>query len=33
MIIVDKGAHNDLHAFRQYDDFLGEEMLIFFKAE
>lgn len=33
MIIVDKGAHNDLHAFRQYDDFLGDEMSAFFNAE
>jgi fermentation-respiration switch protein FrsA (DUF1100 family) len=30
MIIVDRGAHNDLHAFRRYEDFLKEEMSLFF---
>ena len=30
MIIVDKGQHNDLHAFSQYDDFLRDVLPSFF---
>ena len=31
MILVDKGAHNDLHAFDQYKDFLRVGLVDFFK--
>jgi len=31
MILVDKGAHNDLHAFQQYKDFLQAGLVNFFK--
>lgn len=31
MIIVDKGAHNDLHAFQQYKEFLQVGLVDFFK--
>ena len=30
MIIVDRGSHNDLHAFRQYDEFLKDVLPSFF---
>jgi uncharacterized protein len=31
MILVDKGAHNDLHAFQQYKEFLQVGLVDFFK--
>ena len=31
MIIVDHGSHNDLHAFRQYDQFLKDELATYFR--
>lgn len=30
MIVVEGGAHNDLHAFRQYEAFLGDDLPAFF---
>lgn len=33
IIIVDKGAHNDLHAFERYEKFLRDELRVFFKME
>ena len=33
IIIVDKGAHNDLHTFQRYEEFLRKEMPNFFNAE
>jgi hypothetical protein len=32
LIIVDRGAHNDLHAFTQYEDFLKAELPAFFQS-
>lgn len=31
MIIVEKGSHNDLHAFKRYQNFLTDDMQVFFK--
>jgi fermentation-respiration switch protein FrsA (DUF1100 family) len=31
MILVDRGAHNDLHAFAQYKDFLRDVLPHFFE--
>ena len=31
MIIVDHGSHNDLHDFRQYDQFLKDELATYFR--
>lgn len=33
IIIVDKGSHNDLHAFERYEKFLRDELRVFFKME
>ncbi|MGC1241816.1 MAG: alpha/beta hydrolase [Chryseosolibacter sp.] len=30
LLMVDKGSHNDLHAFRQYEDFLQQVLPVFF---
>lgn len=33
MIIVEKGSHNDLHTFKRYEDFLRDDMNVFFNPE
>lgn len=33
LLIVEKGSHNDLHTFKRYQDFLSNDMDIFFNRE
>lgn len=33
MVIIGQGSHNDLHTFKRYEDFLANEVHVFFNPK